>query len=294
MKRVFFSLLILVSLQVSIRGQDKIITIQHDTIHCRILSVSSINIHYEQKAENGFVSGKFIPTEQVLEFIRAPQSGEYNQHNWARKQKPKPKHRWMLGIHPGSSFLLTSTIKDKNAMIYAGIPKSQVDNYVKQLRHGWNFGVDAYYMLFDIFGLGAKYSLFASSAQQPYMSIHFGHEFEKIYIHYVAPSVIFRQWLDKNSKFQLIETFSAGYVHYRNKMKYDSSSYFSSSLNDTKTWGANASLSADYFHLPWLSVGVNANFMYALIKMRSYYSIQQDEPINLSRLDYSLSIRFYF
>ena len=67
-KKVFvlFILFLFTSSLHFISAQDKIITIQNDTIHCRILSVSPTYIQYEQTAENGFVTGKFIPTEQVF------------------------------------------------------------------------------------------------------------------------------------------------------------------------------------------------------------------------------------
>jgi len=68
MKNLMIGLLMILPLQM-VSGQDKIITIQNDTIHCRIISVSSTRIQYEQKMD-GYMAGKFIPTEQVLTYLR--------------------------------------------------------------------------------------------------------------------------------------------------------------------------------------------------------------------------------
>jgi len=86
------SLLIFLPLQ-SVIGQDKIITIQNDTIFCRILSVSDTHIQYEQN-EDGYTVGKFIPTEQVLEYFRNFQSSE----NTSNYQSLQPVRKHYLGF----------------------------------------------------------------------------------------------------------------------------------------------------------------------------------------------------
>ena len=68
MKKFIFVLALAIPLQIA-TGQDRIITIWHDTIHCRILSVSENHIHYEQKVD-GYMVGRFMPTEQVLSPLR--------------------------------------------------------------------------------------------------------------------------------------------------------------------------------------------------------------------------------
>ena len=92
MKKIFFSLLMLMFLQV-ISGQDKIITIQHDTIFCRIISISPAHIHYEQISENGYTIGKFIPTEHILEYFRSSQLSKINHTG-----NPNPLSKHYLGL----------------------------------------------------------------------------------------------------------------------------------------------------------------------------------------------------
>jgi len=309
MKKIIVGLLMLIPLRI-VSGQDKIITIQHDTIHCRIISVSSAHIHYEQKAENGYMIGKFIPTEQVLTYLRTPQRAKNDSYDRAGRQKPKPARRWLIGIHPGGSYTLASTVNDENGMIEAGMSQSQVDNYIKQIKHGWNFSGDIHYLLSDYFAIGARYSLFTMSAQQDF-AIKIDDYFpeflcvgmkEKLNIHYAGPSILFRQWLDKNQKFQLIETVSAGYVHYRCEERMDLGLQKVNLLAEGNTWGANAVLSIGYFPVSWLSIGLNAGFMYARLTKIDLSTINGTETVKLvkndyeylTRLDYSLNIRFHF
>jgi len=301
-------------------GQDKIITIQQDTINCKIISISNNNILYEQK-ENGLLVGKFIPTDQVLEFLRSSSGILGNPYRKAG-QKTKPERPWMISINPGRSIMLASTTDDENALInYLGANISKTKDYYKQLKHGWNLSGDIYYLSSDNFGIGAKYSLFTTSAEQDFI-INFAplqpgfyfntplHSYmystmelkEKIYIHYAAPSLIFRQWLDENKKFQLIETLSVGYVHYRCEEQMKFAYYNSNVLEESNTWGADIGLSAGYYPLQWLSVGMNVGFMYARLTEVKFTTIDFSEKQALAekdyeyltRFDYSLNIRFHF
>ena len=325
MKKLIVGLLLFLPLQI-LMGQDKIITIQQDTILCRIISISPTHIQYEQNV-NGYMVGKFIRTEQVLEYYRTPQTSEPKPYDLANVQKfnpPKPERLWMMGVYPGRGTLLASTADDEKEMIAMGIPKSQAVDYNKKLKHGWSLGGDIHYMFSDHFGLGVKYSLFTSSVKQEFTIsissyiptfICIGMS-ERIYIHFAGPSVVFRQWLDENRKFQLTGTLSAGYVYYRDETRMDPNQYtftllppssgqsmsIYNFLADSKTWGANACFSADYFPVTWLSVGVNAGLMYARLTKLDLSTKETTDTVDLdkkdyqslARFDYSISIRFHF
>ena len=320
MKKLIVGLLMLISLQF-VSGQDKIITSQQDTIFCRIVSISSSHIQYEQKVENQYV-GKFIPTEQVLAYFRNTQSSEPDHKYSIDRQRPKPAHRWLIGVYPGRASLLASTTNDEKEMIDLGIPKKQAVDYNKKLNRGWSISGDIHYLFSDYFGLGAKYSLFTSSVKQDF-TIAINSMFpeyacvgvkEKFYIHYAGPSVIFRQLLDEKTRIYLTETLSVGYVHFRDETRMDPNQYtFHISniyglpsavynfLTEGKTWGANAGLSIGYFPVSRLSVGVNAGFMYARLTKLELSTKQTSQTLeldkrdyeNLTRFDYSFYIRFH-
>jgi hypothetical protein len=320
MKHLIICTTLLISIQIA-SGQDKIITVKNDTIDCRIVSISHSYIQYEQKGENGYI-GKFIQTEQVAEYLRKSSSQQQDLYdNQASRQKIKPEFPWLIGIYAGRGILLASTIDDENEMSYMGISKSKAEDFYKQYKRGWSFSGDIHYLISDNFGLGAKYSLFVSTAQiEDYMlpTSIFHQWFDEFlcltykktqYIHFAGPSALFRQWLDTKSKFQLMETLSAGYVFYRDELRILPTSVLGSSGNGlalSDTWGADIGLSLNYNPISWLSVGINTNFKYAHLKKVYIYSnpygeiekntliLEKKDYEYLTRFDYSSAINFHF
>jgi len=296
-------LLIFLPLQI-LSGQDKIITIQNDTILCKIVSVSSSHIQYKQKGKNQYTVAKKIPTEEVLEYFSFSKS-------------PKSTERpWVIGLQFGGSSLLASPAHYEYRILYTwdGVVAKQSPDYSKQVNLGWGFKGDIHYMFSNFWGLGVKYSSSIVSSQNEFAQrdwnlSHLSHLWvildQRQFIHYAGPSVIFRQWLNIEQKLQLSETFSAGYIHYRDELLMDS--YFNGyypydrALFKNNTWGLNAGLSLDYYLVSWLSIGANVGFTYAhlskLDKSTVYThtnSTIELEKQPLSLLDFLFSIRFYF
>ena len=284
-----------------------IITIRHDTIFCKIKSVSSTHIQYEQKTGYRTIVGRFIPKEQVLEYYMNIQSSKTNRN----LRTSKPSNRWIIGLYPGRSSLLASD--DIESMTDLGIPKSQADEYSRRIRHGWNINGDIHFLITDFFGLGAKYSMFTSSAQQNFTIkinnyypefLYMGMK-ENLYIHYAGPSFLFRQWLNDKRNLQLTESLSAGYVHYRDEIRQTQAlinTLIPNCLAEGNTWGASAGLSFDYYPQSWLSIGVKAEFMYACLtkinlstkELKQTIELEKKDYEYLTRLDYSLAVRFHF
>ena len=324
MKNLIVCMLVLIPLHI-VKGQDRIITVRHDTIFCRIISISSDRMLYEQK-EDGHVVGKFIPTEQVLEYLQTARSSEHSSRERTNRERSKPPHRWLIGLYPGGASMLGSTTNSENRMIEMGIPKSQVVDYSKKFKQGWSINGDMYYMLTDRFGLGAKYSLFTSSVRKDLtVALRFSTFSEFVfmdmkeiqYIHHIGPSAIFRTWLDQNRKFQLVAMLSAGYVQYRGELRINPNQHtlfhewdnsygraipIYNFLNESRTWGADIGLSGEYFLNPQLSIGASTRFMYARLKKfdvstkHSKQSVELDKKDyqSVARLDYSFSFRFHF
>lgn len=234
----------------------------------------------------------------------------------------KPKHRWVIGISPGRSALLAANAIDANSLKEINIPKSLTNDY-RHPKSGWNFHSDVHYLITANFGLGAKYMMFTSSAQQnftistddyttPFYSFppyHTGMLYlgfkERLYIQYAGPSVISQQWLNQKHRFQLAETLSAGYVYYRNEMRQVSTypnRMIPNHLVESGTWGVCSGLSFNFFPQTWLSFGVKADMMFARLTYLHLSTKDLDKTSKLgkndyeylTRLDYSLAIRFHF
>ena len=181
-------------------------------------------------------------------------------------------------------------------------------------QHGWNISGDGYFMFSDNFGLGAKYSLFSSAVQKDFtvenyllprsMIPQYVHADTKEiqYIHYAGPSGIYQHWLDKNNRFLLSGTLSAGYVHYRKETRTEpNQNLFNNILSTGSTWGANIGVSAEYFPIKrrGLAIGVSTNYKYARLTKINEQTRDVPRKVNfnaqsLARLDYLITIRSHF
>jgi hypothetical protein len=299
------------------KGQDKIITTDNDTIYCRILSVSPAHIHYEKKTDDQSVIGKFILVEKVMEYHRSSQARSVGVYYSERPVTPPPSKRWLIGIQAGGSSLLASTSKDENEMIYSmGISVSQAKDFYKRLKRGFYAGGDVHYLLSNVFGIGVNYSFFTSSVNMDlllksnttslpvYATLYCK---ERLYINYAGPSALIQRNMDEKRKFFLRGMISVGYVHYRDEVRlllpvaatagYDSRRQ--NALTTGKTWGASVGLAVEYYPITWLSVGVNAYLLYSELndleaKLNNNPTVSVNETQNLSRLDYSAFVRFRF
>jgi hypothetical protein len=260
--------LVLLFVICAVKGQDKIITVQGDTIEGRIIS--------------------------------------------APRKSTKSEKPWVIGIQAGGSYLTASTTDAENNLQNIGISKTESKKYYKNLRNGFHFSGDVHYLIWNFWGVGLKYSFFTSSAKMNFMvqeNTYLPQFYtvglnERLYVNYVGPSVIFQQWLGKAHKFRLTEEISVGYVHYRDEVRFDQNQLILSqnTLSTGSNYGENLELSIEYYPVPYLSIGANAGFFYSNItKMElstkghsQTVELDKDQPENISRLNYSLSISYHF
>lgn len=302
-------------------GQDKIVTIQKDTIYCKIVSISLKLIKFEQQDNNRTTISASIPIEQVKEYSLGSRSQETSPQTKTYtpvKQMENPFPRWRLGFQGGGSYLFNSLESPRQAMRDLGVPAQQVDYFYNQLRKGKTAGADIYYLITNSFGVGLKYSYFTSSVLTSY-SVETADnanvtEQEKFFMHYAGPSFFFRQWLSGNHKFSLNEEISVGYILYSDKTLFDPSQYLfiNPQTNDpqqsTLTKGNNFSgtfqLSLEYYPLSWLSISLNGGFVPVIFRSlktsdngnaeNTVVYLGKENQLNLSRIDYSLGVRFHF
>jgi hypothetical protein len=285
----------------SVYGQDRIITAQRDTIWCKILSITSTNIHYEQTGKDKRTTGRFIPVEQVLEYSE--------QVTKVHREKQPLAHRWWTSVQFGGSYLLASTSDKESQLQYWGISNADAKDFYKRLRRGIHIGGDVYYFINQYVGFGAKYLYFYSSAKLNcagnmgdginYLITDMD---DRIYVNYAGPSVIAQQWIGRNNRFRLTETAAVGFVHLREEIRSTQYPVSNNQLTTGGTVGIKMEASFEYYPLSWLSVSANAGLFYSRFSSEttsdrngSYtFTLDEDNEINVSRLDYSVGIRFHF
>jgi len=256
--------------------------------------------------------------DQVLEHARDALSLEIHRNH----RTSIPARHWLIGIYPGKADLLAPNTIDASSLTLIGIPKQLSKDFIHP-KHGWSLHGDVHYLFTDHIGLGVKYALFTSSAQQNIMlstdeysppfyippanypgTVNLGFE-EKLFTHYAGLSVLFRQWLNSKHRLQVTETISAGYVHYRNEMRQAfqyPNNLIPNHLVKSNTWGAYAGLSMDYYLQSWLSIGVKADVLFARLTNMNFSTeeiamtleLGRSDYEYLTRLDYALAIRFHF
>ena len=310
-----FALLpIFLFLFLSTKAQDRIISMNHDTIHCTILSISNERIRYEQKNKDGSVNGKFMSLSQVAEYTRSTQLENKLKTFKFKTTKPIniPENLWCLGLSIGGTTM---------PWYFDNIEStSEMPDYHNKLKTGFHINADAHYMVSSSLGVGAEYSFFNSSFSgstpiqyNPTTFLMVSEKYRQ-YIHYLGPSVLMVQHLDVRRKFSLSESLSAGalFIRLENQSTYPNVDYYgytdltSNSLLTGISLAAKLGLSAEYSLSRKVSVGLGADYIWCSLKKATVESKgpnnsgssaenrELPNALNLSRIDYSLVLRYHF
>jgi hypothetical protein len=231
--------------------------------------------------------------------------------------------RWRVGLQGGGSYLINSLAHSRQAMKDLGVsPPAQANDYYKELRHGLSAGADIYYLIIHSFGVGVKYSGFTSSVQKDYTvkdnnpdipTYYSVNEKERLYLNYVGPSFLFQQWLGSSRQFRLNEELSAGYIFLRDQIQFDPYQYtfVNPSTNQKQynilkkgsTYSGIFQLSFEYYPVSYISLGLNAALVPTIYRSlnvsdnngaKYVENLGKSHSLDLSRIDYALSVHFYF
>ena len=298
----------------STKAQDRIISMNHDTIHCTIVSINNESIRYEQKNKDGSITGKYIKLSQVEEYTRSAKPE--NNRKPIRLKSTKPanvrENQWCLGLNIGGS---TMPWYFDNVQSSAAVP-----DYYNKLTTGFHINTSAHYMITGSLGLGAEYSFFDTSSdgsmqtqynQSTFLMIR---ENYRQYINYLGPSVLLVQHIDTRRKFTLSESLSGGLLFIRMEDQgiyptVDNTGYTdvtNNSLMTGNSLSAKFGLTAEYRLDHNISIGVGGDYLWCSLKKASFeskgsnnYSSSSDKqelsnPMKLSRIDYSFVLRYYF
>jgi len=293
------------------KAQDRIISTNHDTILCKIVSINNEHIRYELTNKDGSVTGKFMNLSQVMEYTRSVRQEKNSKPGKPKLSKPvsTSENKWRLGLSIGGSTMPR----------YFDNASDAISDSYKKLKNGFHINAGAHYMLNNSWGIGAEYSFFNSSfsgdMQTQYSPTEFITISEKTrqYINYLGPSVLLVQDLDARRKFTLNESLSVGALFIRLEDQntfpnVDNSGYTDVTNNSLLTGISLASklgISAEYRLCRKVSVGIGGDFIWCSLKKANYEekgpnnssSVNNQELTNamhLSRIDYSIVLRYHF
>ena len=301
MSRIYLLLFVLLSV-FTIQSQDRIVTVKNDTINCRIQSITDTHIRYEQPTKGGFVIDKLIPLIDVAEYFSKPVLNE---------TRIKVDDPWVLGFSTGGGHL---------PWIMETIDNSGENENASKIENGYQLNANIHYLFNPYMGAGLQYSFFTSGYKGDvlreidpiYPTYAYLYERYRRYINYGGLSVLFQQSIGAKKKIKLSETLSTGVLFYRYEYQHHIwlpsisgySDYMYYGLVEGVTLGASLGLSAGYYVLPKLLVGVGADFLFGMTKkvyaqskgFQGEYEREGnyilDAPLNLSRFNYSLVLRY--
>jgi hypothetical protein len=312
-------------MSVGAKGQDKIITTHNDTVECRIVSISSTHINYEQTAD-GYTVGKFIPVSEVREYYTnaTRQSAQYARRTdrvqYSRQRSSTFFKPWQMEARFGGSYLTASTIIAENNLSKNGIPSATVHDFYQKLRHGVHLGVNVR-RLFDVFdgrvniGIGLKYRLSSFSSRLdvmlPQSNVYYKFAVdENVYLNFWGVSYFVQHWLGQGQRFKLTYEIAWGYAYMRDELRFDEgqavipydNDVLSNILSQGNALGSDVEVMFSYRHSKWLSVNVGAGYFATVFKrltISDKYSVKsikldRDRYENASHLNYSAGIQFHF
>ena len=218
----FLAAFFLLVLSNGINAQDLIVKTNGDSIICAITRVDQSKINYTAKSENGFESFSMQLSEV-----------DYFQYSYRKEGSKKIKGSsatvngtsstanqssgasgFRLGFTVGPSYQL--------AAIEDGLD-DLLEDYIRELKWGLSFSLDAQVFINKEFGIGFKFSSFLTDNSLDNIVITdamgnvigAGRISDDIRINFIGPSGTFRS-VDRNGENAFFVTFFIGYMGYMN------------------------------------------------------------------------------
>ena len=213
--------------------------------------------------------------------------------------------RITLGLYGGYGYLLGSTSKAINSMTSAGFTREQAETYYSDLKSGFYIAGELYYALNSNYSIGMTDKFFMNSAtatnafEDPdIMTITYYSSSERIYVNYAGFAVSFNHHYGKRDRLRLNSSLSLGITNYRDEIIYTNTFALITGMCP----GTDLNIGMEYKinDLVSLNAGI-ASYISYLKKVNvtdgtnsTKVTLEKGNAENLSRLDLSAGIRFYF
>ena len=185
-------------------AQDMIVTQKGDTINCKILRVSNNYVHYRFLYE-----GEYRRSMKHVTEIKSYKENYSGQTNLTKEEtesfaKLRVVKKTRFGIQAGWGYRLNKT--DPN------LPAT-LQNYINDLRSGFQWSADFYAFLDSDLGIGLKYSSFGNKGKVSYSGNQYT---DDISINYIGISLLRKSAMNMEGN-ALIYAGSVGYISYKNE-----------------------------------------------------------------------------
>ena len=188
MKKIVPAVIFFLGFIPAVFSQDKIITINNDTIDCKINKVSHSTIYFDLNTLGVKSSGE-IPQNMVSGYIVANKTSPEVQE----KTNTGSGNRFRFGLSGGAGYLLGSTQNAEDQMVSQGFTFDQAESYYNDMKLGISANADLYLLIPVNYGVGIKYKFFFNSSStegfiDPQDGVHLYYTTyrEKIYVNFAG------------------------------------------------------------------------------------------------------------
>lgn len=274
---------------ISIQAQDLIITNEGDSLNCKITKIKSDNIYFTFKHKDE-IRSTLLPLGQV----------KYHQYNYYQASEvPSDK---VVGneIYPHFRAALNGGWSYRVAKLADNIP-SDFEQYMKDLKSGYHYGLDLSYYFSEQLGFGFKYYNYRSKNEinnvyvtLPNGSTQYGKMSDDISINFIGPFFSTRL-LDSNKKNSFLINLGIGYMGYTDKAVLISDFIIKGS-----TVGLCWDIGYDIGLTENLALGFQLSYMIGTLTQYDLsdgvntetVKLEKDNYESLSRIDLSIGLRF--
>lgn len=301
MKRNLLIALMLAGFVQFISGQDRIITINNDTIDCRITRITRDAIWFDIFVKGIKTKGQ-LPVSEIYSYHVKP---SVLQKEDKRVEAKAASGRFCLDLSGGFGYILGSTEKAEVELVSTGVAFQDARTYYRNLKTGLSASAGATWIFSPGYGAGVRYRFFNTAAAiegnieaGDGINIIFFDYSENIFVNYAGFSLFYQEHVGKNEQFSLYSSISLGMAFYMNMIEY----YTGNLLITGNAPGMDGILGAEYRLTPAISAAAEASFFAATIKKITITDGVQEESAelpennyeNLSRIELAFGIRYYF
>lgn len=299
MKKYLLIAILLFSLLPIGYSQDKIITLNKDTIDCKITKVSHSTVFFNVTTK-GVTSSGSLALNSILNY-------SVNRNTISQEQKTFNTYqfeRLRIGINLGLGYLLSSSKTAEEAMVSQGFTLENAKSYYRNLRSGLYANAELTWMIAPDYGAGIKYKFFDTSSRtegfidpQDGINLYYTTYKEQIYVNYLGAACFFQRSIGSQKSFKLNSGYSIGLTTYRNEAENLNRYY----LLTGKNVGMDIGIGLEYFITRYFSVGTDLSVFYSSIhKIKitdgvntTTANLEKANYENLTRLNLSLGLRIY-